>query len=148
MNIVMDADALPPNPTYTKMEEFLRPKDYPNEWGCHEAFAKALDEIAIADSDSPFVQRNRAYDIVWQIEDKLKNERCTAAEAVQEMTERINERIDLVLENKPDLRPLYEKRVELQKKIDEYRKSGRKVPLDWISNPFHRKYYVFKGWAE
>ena len=55
MQIVDDADALPPNPKYTKTEEFLRPKKYPNEWGCHEAFSNAAATIGIGGVWSPYM---------------------------------------------------------------------------------------------
>lgn len=150
MNIVMDADALPPNPKYTRTEEYLRPKDFPNEWGCHEAFSDAAREIGIAYSNSPFVLRDVANRIVWQTEDGVmtKEKALSPEEAAEMMETRINEKIDLTLEKNPKLRPLYEKLARLQEKIDRCRREGKKVPLEWISNPFYRKYYVFKGWAE
>ena len=48
----------------------------------------------------------------------------------------------------PNLRSKYEEAVAVQEKIDSYRQQGRTVPLAWIINPFHRKYYVSKGWAQ
>src|SRR5438552_1551931 len=53
--IVEDGDALPPNPKPPQTEAFLHPPNHPNEWGCHEAFAKAAIDIAIPPSASPFV---------------------------------------------------------------------------------------------
>ena len=29
--------------------------------------------------------------------------------------------------------------------IDEYKKAGRKIPAEWIKNPFYLKYYREKG---
>ena len=33
----------------------------------------------------------------------------------------------------------------IQQKIDEYKKAGRKIPAEWIKNPFYLKYYREKG---
>lgn len=94
------------------------------------------------------MQRSVAYDFLTQQENRFTNDRCAAAEAGAEMKSRIAERIALVLEKKPKLRPLYDERLELQNLIDERRATGSKVPLAWIQNLFHRTYYVFKRWAE
>jgi len=60
MNIVHDADALPPNPKYTELEEFKHPKDYPEEWGCHEAFSESMNTIAVpAEPLKPVSQARR-----------------------------------------------------------------------------------------
>ena len=150
MNIVLDADALPPNPKYTETEEYKHPKDYPNEWGCHEAFSEAAIEIGIPYSNSPFVLRDSAGRIIWQTEDGVMtaDRVLKPDDAAKMMAERINERIDRRVNENPALKPLYDKRVALQKRIDDLRAKGERVPLDWISNPFYRKYYVFKGWVK
>ena len=46
MQIVDDADGLPPNPLYTQSEAFSHPPKYPNEWKCHDAYLE-LEKIAI-----------------------------------------------------------------------------------------------------
>lgn len=150
MNIVLDADALPPNPKVTETEEYLRPKDYPNEWGCHEAFSDAAREIGIAYSNSPFVLSDTANRIIIEAEEgAMTRKRELSPRAACAMAEeRVNEKIALRLEQNPRLRPLYEERLAIQERIDRYRREGKAVPLEWISNPFYRKYYVFKGWAE
>ena len=37
---------------------------------------------------------------------------------------------------------------ETQDMIDARRARGEKVPLAWITNPFHRRYYMEMGGAE
>ena len=148
MNIVDDADALPPNPKYTRTEAFLRPPKYPNEWGRHEAFSDALKDIAVPYPSSPFVLDAVASRLARAAEERFMSDEATAAEAAAEMESRINEEIDRSLEEDPRLRPHYGEMTKLQEKIDRCRSEGRKVPLEWIRNPFRRKYYVFKGWAE
>ena len=43
------------------------------------------------------------------------------------------------VEGTPSLRERYRRACELQKKIDERKAAGRKIPAAWISNPFHLK---------
>ena len=76
------------------------------------------------------------------------NERATPQEAADRAAERINEEIQRTLKESPALRKRYEELTALQKKIDQRRSEGKKMPLDWIKNPFYRTYYLKKGWAE
>ena len=52
------------------------------------------------------------------------------------------------VEGTPSLRERYRQACELQKKIDECKAAGRKIPAAWISNPFHLKYYGDAGRLE
>lgn len=148
MNIINDADGLPPNPEFTKREEFLRPRDHPNEWGCHEAFHRAAMDIAVASSRSPFVLPTVFFRHIWFYEDQFWNSRVTAEESARLTTARVNEEIERSLRENPKLQPLYNQRVQIQKKIEEYRREGKKVPASWLFNPFYRKYYRDMGWVE
>lgn len=148
MNIVNDADALPPSPKFTETEAYKRPPKYPNEWGCHEPFAEAAMTIAIAPEFSPFVLDAVSSRIQLQTSDKYMNDRLTAEEACREMTERTEDEIQRSLREQPGLVPLYEQRKALQARIEQLRAEGKPVPLSWITSPFHRKWYQFKGWAD
>ena len=148
MNIVNDADALPPNPEYTKCEAYLHPKDYPNEWKVHKKFAQDAVDISIVLTKSPFVANNRVYSYMEDSKQAVLSGKLSPEEAVKLCETRINEEIERTLLEKPKMRPEYDKQVELQKKIDEYRKTGKKIPKEWISNPFHKKYYKDMGWLE
>lgn len=148
INIVKDADSLPPNPEFTGSEEYLRPKDYPNEWDVHRKFAQDAVDISIVLSKSPFVANNRAYSYVDDCREAVFSDKLTPEEAVNLCEARINQEIDRTVLEKPKLRPEYDRQVELQRKIDEYRRAGRKIPKEWISNPFHKKYYRDMGWLE
>lgn len=148
MNIVEDADSLPPNPEYTKREEYLHPEKYPNEWGVHKKFAQDAVDISIVLPKSPFLSNKRAYGFMDDSRQAVLSAKLTPEEAVKLCENRINEEIDRKLLEKPKLRPEYDRQVELQRKIDEYRKAGKKVPKEWISNPFHKKYYKDMGWLE
>jgi len=147
--IVADADALPPNPKYTETEEFKHPKDYPNEWGCHEPFAEAAKTIAIADSTSPFVLPSVVQRLTKNFYDAyMVSGRLSAKESAEQASRQINTEIERSLQEDPSLRPRYEDACTTQKNIDEYRAAGKKVPLAWIKNPFYRAYYQAQGWAE
>lgn len=146
MQIVRDGDALPPNPIYTNTELFRRPPDFPNEWGCHEGYADAAQTIATVQSFSPFVLPVvvERYDNMAQ--DEVMNDRATPEEAGKRAAERINEEIQLTLRESEKLRRQYDELCALQKQIDELRAAGKPVPMDWLKNPFHRRYYREQGW--
>ena len=148
MNIVRDADAMPPNPKYTELEEFNHPKDYPDEWGNHEMFPKAMREIAVPQESTPFGVDNEINRLIGKAFDYHLNRRKSAEESLIELHEQINAEIKRSLQEDPDLDTLYKERIATQKKIDELRAKGEKVPLSWISNPFWRKWYQHQGWAD
>jgi len=148
MQIVRDADSLPPNPAYTHTEAYLHPPDHPNEWDVHEAFAKIAETIAIGNSYSPFVLRqvySREMDDATQ---EFLAGRISADRAVKQIATRLNQEIARTLKENPELQPLYDKLIKDQQTIDALRARGEKVPLSLIRDPFHRAYYQFKGWAQ
>jgi multiple sugar transport system substrate-binding protein len=147
MHIVRGGDGLPPNPKYARTEEFFRPPKHPNEWGCHEVFLNAAENIGIVQSFSPFVLPVVAARHDGNAYSKVMSDRATPEEAAREAAERINVEIQRTLLEFPDLRKLHRERCELQRKIDSLRKRGEKVPLEYIKNPFHRAWYLHKGWA-
>jgi len=224
MNIVRDADALPPNPAVTKSEAYLRPlpllpelveffpyskqeeatlqafsqtfyavtdtyprdseldakhfpsppqpksmsdgdyaealasfrarynlliENYKEEWGCHEAFSGALAEIAIPGSSSPFVLNAVAQRKIGDAADGYMSHKIDTPEEVATlMADTVNEEIQRTLMEDPRKAASHAHWSEVQKKIDERRAAGEKVPLAWITNPFHRAYYLAKGWVE
>ena len=62
------------------------------------------------------------------------------------MAQLLNSEIDRTLEVNKNMRQKYDDLVKLQQQIDELRANGEPVPLEWISNPFHRVYYKAQGW--
>ncbi len=148
MNIVEDADSLPPNPIYTLREEYLRPKAYPNEWGVHEKFAKDAVDISIVLSKTPFGSNSRVYTHLWNSSSALMSQIYTPLETAKIAAERINEEITRNLDENPKLRAAYDEACGRQKKIDELKAAGKKIPLSLVSNPFHQKYYKDTGRAE
>jgi multiple sugar transport system substrate-binding protein len=169
MHVVLDADALPPNPVYTETEAFLRPPDYPNEWGCHEKFANAVKTIAIGTVLCPFASPRTVIRIVGDTEDKFMSGLVSAEGAAEETTRRVNAEIDRQLKEDPKLRPRYEKALARQEELDKMlapwheiarmEQYGRPVPDDlraravkipeaMIDNVFYRRYYRHLGWLE
>jgi multiple sugar transport system substrate-binding protein len=148
MNIVRDADALPPNPEFIELEEFRRPPDHPEEWGCHEAFSGAMKTIAVAGESSPFVVDDVVSRIFGKALDYHLNNLKSAEQALADAEEEVRYEIRRSLGEDPDLVPLYEARRRTQEKIDALRAQGRKVPLSWISNVYLRRWYEFNGWAD
>ena len=148
MQIVRDCDAMPPNPAYTQLEEFLYPPQYPNEWECHQAYADALRDIAISLSYSPFVLPGIESRIRRQTHELFMADQLSAQEAAQRMADLINEEVQRTLNDKSELQRRYDQLCARQLQIDELRASDKKVPLDWIENPFYRRYYQAQGWAE
>ncbi len=157
MQIVRDADALPPIPRFCETEQFLYPPDYPNEWGTnddgtrwsvHEAFYDAAQHIAIGNSYSPFVNPSTVNRIRFESRDKYLNDKATVEEVAQRVHGLIAKEITRTVEADEQLQREFEQAVADQKKIEQLRAAGRKVPLALITNPFYRRYYVAQGWAE
>ena len=148
MQIVDDADALPPNPKYTKIEEFLRPKKWPNEWGCHKIFADAMQDIAVGGAYSPFILFSVLNRITGNLENTFMAGINTAEYAAKESEIRINKEIKRNCTEDAELGKIYQKQLEKQKQIDALRKAGKKIPVALIDNPFYKKYYIYKGWAK
>lgn len=148
MQIVRDADALPPNPKYTLVEEFTRPPDYPNEWGVHELFSNAAQDIAIGSVQSPFVLASQVSRFTTDAEQAVMAGRLTPEAAAEEAQQSILREIERTLAEEPGLRPMYDRLVTQQQEIDRLRAEGKKVPVRLIANPFYRRYYAAQGWLE
>jgi len=145
--IVTSADAMPPNPAYTRTEDYLRPAQFPSEWGAHEVPAKGSGTIAIATSVSPFVPTATVDRYKMMALDEVMADLVTPEAAGKEAARRIDAEIQLTLKDSPDLRRRYDELVAVQEKIDRYREQDKVIPLSWIKNPFHQRYYLAKGWA-
>lgn len=143
--IVEDADALPPNPRFTRTEAFNRPPEWPNEWGTHERFVEAMETIAVGGAYSPFVLTDEADRERLRFEEEFDNGLITSEQAARRTAERINARIARTVRDDPELRRRYEELVERQRLIDERFAAGEPVPAEWIENPFYRHYYGAMG---
>ncbi len=143
--IVADADALPPNPAYTRGEAFLRPPAYPKEWGTHGAFVETAETIAIGETFSPYVlptvvKRRREF-----FEDQFMFGLMSADDAAAATADDLNARIADELDRKPELRDPFERDRAAQEQIDRLKAEGRPIPAELIKNPFHLAYYRRTG---
>lgn len=148
MNIVNDGDSIPPNPEFVETEEYKRPAGREEEWGTHEAFSDALRDIALTAEFSPFILDDVVGRLFNRAQQNHINGRSTAEDALAALDVDVRAEMKRSLEENPDLVPLYEDRMATQKKIDELRAKGEKVPISWITNPYHKKWYQFNGWAD
>jgi len=146
MQIVRCGDALPPNPRYAGTDLFRHPPDYPNEWGCHEAFLNAAQNIAVVQSFSPFVLPVVVDRAEARALDEVLNGRATPAEAAAFCARQINEEIERNVMESPVLRRRHEAWAPLQPKIEQCRREGKPVPADWIKDPFLTVVYRRNGW--
>ena len=76
------------------------------------------------------------------------NSRMTPEEAAQSVADNVNSDIARAIQDTPRLRAKYDELIAIQKKIDEARAAGRNVPIAWIQNPFHRRWYAKQDWLE
>jgi multiple sugar transport system substrate-binding protein len=147
-HIGADGDSLPPDPRYSQTEAFRHPKDRPDEWGVHAALAEAMETIAVPGESSPFVIDDVVNRLLEKAQDYHINNLKTAEQALADLEREMAAEIQRSLDEDPDLLPLYQARLATQAKIDDLRARGEKVPLSLISNPYHRRWYVFNGWAD
>lgn len=140
--IVLDGDALPPNPLLTRSVEYRDPANYPNEKYFHEPFARAAETIGIADVQSPYVLSYTVHRIELDAYESCIADRATPEEAGKDAAKKINEEIQRALEEHPGLREKYEVDLAIQEAIDRKKAAGELIPAAWVSNPFYQKYYA------
>lgn len=143
--IIDDGDALPPNPAFVESESFLRPSDWPNEWGTHEKFVEAMHETAIAGVYSEFILSTEAERISDRFVQEFENNRIDMPEGARQTARLIDARIARNLQENPSLGPLFAQRVALQERIDALLQVGEPVPGNWVKNPFYSRYYAARG---
>jgi multiple sugar transport system substrate-binding protein len=147
--IVADADALPPDPSFCQSQAFLRPPDHPNEWRCHQAFADAALSIGVPDSASPFALPSVVFRIEKAAQEACMNSgRLSPSQACARAAALVNDEIARSLIEDPALKAEYDRRVAIQHQIDAARRAGQPIPAEWISNPFYSRYYQSQGWIK
>ncbi|HAI13799.1 MAG TPA: hypothetical protein DCM28_18985 [Phycisphaerales bacterium] len=78
-------------------------------------------------------------------EDVYINNMSTAEAAAKRAADRVNGEIQRTLIENPELKAQYDKAMKDQKKIEEFKKNGQKIPASLIQNPFYLRYYRVKG---
>ncbi len=170
MQIVRDADSLPPNPKYTNNPEYLRPKPDPaggiypeTEYAVHGPFVEIANTIGVASSHSPFILQASVLREVNKADESITSNVVLPADAYASAARRVNDEIARNLGENPRLQPRFAQKVEQQKQIDAmkaaitaFQKSNLekpipddlRIPLGLIDNPFHRAYYKTLGWVK
>ncbi len=147
MSVVHSSDSMPPVPRFADTEAYRRPVDFPGEWGVHEMISDVM-EIGITTCASPFVLPSATNRIESEFRLAALADVYTPEEAMA-LTERfINREIELNVSKNPTLAAKYTRLLEDQAEIDRLRAAGELVPLELITNPFYRRYYVAQGWAK
>jgi ABC-type glycerol-3-phosphate transport system substrate-binding protein len=147
MHIVRSGDGLPPVAKYIETEEFLRPKDFPNEWNVHSRIREIITDIAMPLPSSPFVTLLSVTRIELNAYNKFMSDLSDEREAIQFAAEMINTSMKRTAAESPRLAAKYEKGLRDQAEIDRLRSEEQLVPLHLITNPFYRRYYVEQGWS-
>ena len=154
LQLVRDADALPPNPAILTTEAYLRPaKDeaagiYPaTEWDVHGAFAEACLELGVASSYSPFVLKSDVDRVErrWRESAMADPPLATPADAMRAATLEINRLIAEQLAADPELAARHADALERQAEIDRLKQDGEPIPADLIDNPYHLALYRATG---
>ena len=142
--IVERGDGLPPNPSLVMEELKAIPKTRPNEGNVNLQEVEWAMTIGIPGNFSPFVKSGSPNWLQSSINQYFNN-RMTLDEAVKHIETRYNMEIETSKKANPRMMEAWKKDWAIQQKIDEYKKAGRKIPAEWIKNPFYLKYYREKG---
>lgn len=148
MQIVRDSDGLPPNPIYTKREEFLRPVGRTNEWLAHQFSLKAMEEYGIGSEVSPFLLAANYGREVRKVEEGFNSLIYSPEETIQRIEKIANQQIKAFVSRDSDVKERYQKALAKQKEIDGYKAAGKKIPLRLVDNVFLKRYYKDTGKGE
>ena len=146
--IIEHADALPPNPTFMQKESYHRPPQYSNEWGCHEVFTRAVEEITAPPAHSPFIAYDTVTRILFKWQDKFDVGLCSAEEAAAETQREINAEMERNRKEIPALQGLYEAMLKDQSKFDSARSASQAVQASWVHNPYYQFVGRKAGWIQ
>ena len=142
--IIRDSDGLPPNPKWAENNpEYRTPPGREYEGNLHANELKWARTIALPESLSPYYPL--ADNKIRYAYERVAGGLSTPEEALALADRVIAHAIRETVAGTASLREQYERDCALQKKIDEYRQSGRKLPAEWIRNTFLRKYYRDNG---
>lgn len=137
--IVKDADALPPNPGAAKWEIFTNPPEHPEEGPANVKYYRAAAEYGVGKEYSPYVNPFTVKRIIDNYLSGLDSQAIDIDTALQRMQSEINKRIDNTLREDKQLQKQYDKAMIRQEKINQFKKQGKDIPLEWIKNPVIRK---------
>ena len=142
--IIDFADGLPPNPHIVEEDLKQLKVKYPREGITHELEIGWAQTIAIPDARPRYLKAGTPNWLGNSISEYF-NGRKSAQEAAEYVEYRYNLEIDTACEANPATRADWEEQMHVQARIDEYKAAGKKIPVEWISNPFHIRYYRKMG---
>ncbi len=148
LQIINCGDSSAPDPIYLNSEEFLRPAGFTNEWEIHELYAKGQKANAQGREYSPFASASVYLKEEGHAFSGFMSGIYNAEKTVENAANAVNKEIDRNLRIHPEKMEAYKKALERQEKIDQLKKAGKKVPLDWIDNSFLKRYYRDMGLGE
>lgn len=145
--IIESSDGLPPNPKWAESNpRYHIPPGREYEGNLHSNELKWARSIAIPESFSPYypLADNRIFEAYERVAAGLSTPRAALELSARFIEHTIRENIA----RNDRLREHYKHACEIQKKINEYKTAGKKIPANWIMNPFYRKYYQESGLLE
>lgn len=148
MQIVRDSDGLPPNPIYTKREEYLRPAGRTNEWLVHQFSKSAMEDYGIGSEVTPFLLQANYGRETRKIDEGFNSLIYSAEEAAARTEKIANQMIKSFVARDKDVNARYQKALLRQKEIDGYKAAGKKIPLRLVDNIFLKRYYKETGRGE
>lgn len=148
LQVVRDSDGLPPNPIYTRTEEYMRPTAHTNEWLVHQFNIKAMETFGIANEVSPFMSWSSYTKEVRKYEEGFFSGIFSGEEAAEKIEKIANELIKSYIARDRDVLSRYEHALARQKEINGYKTAGKKIPLRLVDNVFLKRYYKDTGRGE
>ena len=142
--IVDGADGLPPNPEIVEQEMKDIRIQRPNERDCSELESSWARTIALPSFYSPYVKAGSTNWLQNGI-NRFFNNRSSLDDALKYIQDRYNQEIEISKNANPVMLEAWKKDWALQEKIDACKKEGKKIPVEWIKNPFYVKYYRDRG---
>ena len=142
--IVDGADGLPPNPEIVEQEMKDIQIQRPNERDCSELESSWARTIALPSFYSPYVKAGSTNWLQNGI-NRFFNNRSSLDDALKYIQDRYNQEIEISKNANPVMMEAWKKDWALQEKIDACKKEGKKIPVEWIKNPFYVKYYRDRG---
>ncbi len=142
--IVEHADGLPPNPDIVSAEMRAISTKRPNEHDSSELEFIWARTIGLPSYYSPYVKTGSTNWLQNGI-NRYFNDRSSLDETLEYIETRYNSEIEISKQANPAMMKAWEEDWALQQKIDAFKKEGKKIPVEWIKNPFYVKYYRDRG---
>jgi hypothetical protein len=137
--IVEGVDALPPSPEALKWPAFVDPPGHRDEGPANAKYAEAVMAHGIPAEYSPFVNPAVADRVIRKYFSGVESQALGVEEALRLMQDDVNLELTHAVERDAALGKRYEAAIAKQKRIDEMKASGQRVPPEMIDNPVLRK---------